>query len=136
MYNYDYFDSVSTSSSINQYGTWSIVALIIAIIGGIVLYFTVFSEKNKSKYNGFMAKLYNFVKFKELIITGLLRVLYLIIALYITLSSFALIGQSFLAFIIMLVVGNLILRIVFEYLLVLLGIYENTHEIAVNTKKK
>ncbi len=136
MYNYDYFDSVSTSSSINQLGTWSIVALIIAIIGGIVLYFTVFSEKNKSKYNGFMAKLYNFVKFKELIITGLLRVLYLIIALYITLSSFALIGQSFLAFIIMLVVGNLILRIVFEYLLVLLGIYENTHEIAVNTKKK
>lgn len=136
MYNYDYFDSVSTSSSVNQLGTWSIVALIIAIIGGIVLYFTVFSEKNKSKYNGFMAKLYNFVKFKELIITGLLRVLYLIIALYITLSSFALIGQSFLAFIIMLVVGNLILRIVFEYLLVLLGIYENTHEIAVNTKKK
>ncbi len=136
MYNYDYFDSVSTSSSINQLGTWSIVALIIAIIGGIVLYFTVFSEKNKSKYNGFMAKLYNFVKFKELIITGLLRVLYLIIALYITLSSFALIGQSFLAFIIMLVVGNIILRIVFEYLLVLLGIYENTHEIAVNTKKK
>ena len=136
MYNYDYFDSVSTSSSVNQLGTWSIVALIIAIIGGIALYFTVFSEKNKSKYNGFMAKLYNFVKFKELIITGLLRVLYLIIALYITLSSFALIGQSFLAFIIMLVVGNLILRIVFEYLLVLLGIYENTHEIAVNTKKK
>ena len=44
---------------------WILIALIVAIIGGICLYFTVFSDKNKGKYTGFMGWLYDFVKFKK-----------------------------------------------------------------------
>ena len=54
---------------------WSIIALVIAIIGGICLYFTVFSDKNKEKYTGFMAKFYDFVKFKKMFITSFLKAL-------------------------------------------------------------
>ncbi len=113
---------------------WSVIALIIAIIGGICLYFTVFSDKNKDKYTGFMAKFYDFVKFKKMFITSFLKALYIVLAIYITLLSFGLISTSFLAFLMTLIVGNITLRVIFEFSLVILGIYENTNEIAKNTK--
>lgn len=114
---------------------WSVIALIIAIIGGICLYFTVFSDKNKDKYTGFMAKFYDFVKFKKMFITSFLKALYIVLAIYITLISFGLISTSFLAFLMTLIVGNIVLRVIFEFSLVMLGIYENTSEIAKNTRK-
>ena len=82
-----------------------------------------------------MAKLYDFVKFKKMFITSFLKVLYINLTIYITLASFGLIGTSFLAFILTLVLGNIIVRVIFEFSLIMLGIYENTTEIAKNTKK-
>ena len=82
-----------------------------------------------------MAKLYDFVKFKKMFITSFLKVLYIILTIYITLASFGLIGTSFLAFILTLILGNIIVRVIFEYSLIMLGIYENTTEIAKNTRK-
>lgn len=66
----------------------------------------------------------------------LLKITYLMVALYITLSSFALIGSSFLGFLITLIVGNIVARVVYEFSLVLLVICRNTTEIAKNTSKK
>ena len=60
---------------------------------------------------------------------SILKVTYLILAIYITLQSFGLIGTSFLLFILMLVLGNIILRIVYEMSLILLTICKNTTEI-------
>lgn len=82
-----------------------------------------------------MAKFYDFVKFKKMFITSFLKALYIILAIYITLSSFGLISTSFLAFLMTLIVGNIVLRVIFEFSLVMLGIYENTSEIAKNTRK-
>ena len=135
MYEYDYMIGSSKPSLFNGLGVWGIIALVTAIIGGICLYFTVFSDKNKGAYKGFMAKLYDFVKFKKMFITSFLKVLYIILTIYITLASFGLIGTSFLAFILTLVLGNIIVRVIFEFSLIMLGIYENTTEIAKNTRK-
>ena len=82
-----------------------------------------------------MAKFYDFVKFKKMFITSFLKALYIILAIYITLSSVGLISTSFLAFLMTLIVGNIVLRVIFEFSLVMLGIYENTSEIAKNTRK-
>ena len=112
---------------------WILIALIVAIIGGICLYFTVFSDKNKGKYTGFMGWLYDFVKFKKMYITTILKVVYLISAIFITLASFACI-KSPLAFFCILIIGNLVLRISYEFSLVLLSIHENVVEI--NEKNK
>ena len=137
MYDYEYMlDTPTTTSNLASVGIWSIIAIVIAIIGGICLYFTVFSDKNKGKYNGFMAKLYEFVKFRKMFVTTILKVAYLIFAIYITLLSFGFIGTSFLAFILTLVLGNIGLRLTFEFSLVILGIYENTTEIVKNTQNK
>lgn len=59
----------------------------------------------------------------------ILKVSYLILAIYITLTSFELIGTSFMAFVLTLVFGNIILRVIYELSLVLLTICRNTTEI-------
>ena len=124
----------SYGSSANSAMIWMIISLVLAIIGGICLYFTVFSKANENKFTGFMKWLYDFVTFKKMMLESLLRVLYIIIAIYITLSSFALISTSFVGFLGMLILGNLVARITFEFSLVLLTICKNTTEI--NSKMK
>ncbi len=114
---------------------WTIVSAILALIGGIVLYFTVFANKNEEKYKGFMAWLYDFIKFKKLYITTVLKISYLVGAIFLTLFSFALISVSFLSFLLTLTLGNLLLRMVYEFSLVLLSIHENVAEINKKIKK-
>jgi len=128
LYSYGYNSSPSGAM------VWMIISVVLAIIGGICLYFTVFSKANENKFTGFMKWLYDFVTFKKMMLESLLRVLYIIVAIYITLSSFALISSSFVGFLAMLVFGNLIARITFEFSLVLLTICKNTTEI--NSKMK
>lgn len=113
---------------------WMIIAAVLAVIGGIALYFTVFSKANENKFKGFMKWLYDFVTFKKMMIETILRVLYIIVAIYITLSSFALISTSFISFLLTITLGNIIARITFEFSLVLLTICKNTTEI--NSKMK
>ncbi len=125
----------SASSSMSEVGIWMIISLVVAIIGGICLYFTVFSNTNEKKYTGFMAKLYDFIKFKKMYITEVLKISYLVFAIYITLSSFSLISTSFILFVMTLFIGNLILRVIYEFSLVLLSIHENISEINKKIKK-
>ena len=115
---------------------WTIVSIVAALVGGIVLYFTVFGNKNEGKYKGFMAWLYDFVKFKKLYITTIIKVTYLVGAIFLTLYSFTLIGtSSFVAFLLVLLLGNLLLRVTYEFSLVLLSIHENIVEMNQKLKK-
>ncbi len=122
-------------SSLESAGMWTIISFVIAIVAGICLYFTVFADKNENSYKGFMAKLYEFVKFKKMYITTILKVSYLVFAIFTTLSSFSFISSSFVLFLVVLIGGNLILRIVYEFSLVLLSIHENVSEINKKIKK-
>lgn len=124
---YDY--GITNPVGFNESSIWIIISLVVAIIGGICLYFTVFSDKNERKYQGFMSKLYDYVKFKKMYITVILKVSYLVFAIYLTLVSFTAISTSFLAFLLILIFGNLILRLIYEFSLVLLSIQENVSEI-------
>lgn len=110
-------------------GIWTIVSVILAIIGGIVLYFTFLSKKNEGKFTGFLGWLYDFLTFKKMMIENVLKIRYIIVALFVTLSSFGLISISFLAFLLTLVIGNVLTRVIYELLLVKLVICKNTTEI-------
>ena len=110
-------------------GVWMIVSVILAIIGGIVLYFVVFTKQNEHKFTGTMAWIYDFFTFKKMLLETLLKILYMIVAIYITLSSFSLISISFIGFLLQLTLGNLLARIGFEFSLLLLTICKNTTEI-------
>ena len=113
-----------------------ILSIILAVVGGILIYFLFLSKKNEGKFTGFLGWLYDFLSFKKMFLEALLKITYLIVAIYITLYSFVLIGDSFLGFLLTLVLGNVIARVVYEFSLVLLVICRNTTDIAKNTSKK
>ena len=115
---------------------WVILSIILAVVGGILIYFLFLSKKNEGKFTGFLGWLYDFLSFKKMFLEALLKITYLIVAIYITLYSFVLIGDSFLGFLLTLVLGNVIARVVYEFSLVLLVICRNTTDIAKNTSKK
>lgn len=107
---------------------WSIVAGVLAVIGGITLYFTFLSKRNDGKFKGFLGWLREFLSFKKMFIEHLLRITYVILALYVTLSSFAVIS-NFLFFLVYLIVGNITVRLIYEFSLILLIVCRNTTEI-------
>ena len=127
---------LSSSSSVADASVWMIVSIILAIVGGILIYFLFLSKKNEGKFNGFVGWLYDFLSFKKMFMEALLKITYLIVALYITLSSFALIGTSFIGFLAMLIIGNVVARLVYEFSLLLLVICRNTTEINKKLSKK
>ena len=73
MYDYGYLGETSRTSSLAGSLVQTIIAVVLAVIGGIALYFTVFSKNNEKKYTGFMAKLYEWFQFKYFVIDDLFR---------------------------------------------------------------
>jgi len=129
-YSFDMYDTIDKGFSQTESSlTWMAIALLLAIIGGILIYFLFLKKENENKYTGFVKYLYEFLSFKKMWLETILKVSYLILAIYITLTSFELIGTSFMAFVLTLVFGNIILRVIYELSLVLLTICRNTTEI-------
>lgn len=114
---------------------WSVLAVVLAIIGGILVYFLFLNNKKDMKLNGFLKNLKDFLEFKTLILETILKVLYLITTIYIILYSFSLISTSFILFLLVLILGPVIIRIIFESSLMFIMIWKNTTEINKNTKK-
>mgnify|MGYP001856383113 CR=1 FL=1 len=125
---------LKTTSSLADISVWLIISIVLAIVGGILVYFLFLNKKNEGKFKGFVGWLYDFLSFKKMFMEALLKITYLIVAIYITLSSFAIIGSSFLGFLVYLLVGNLIARLVYEFSLILLVICRNTTEISKSLK--
>lgn len=131
-----YARNASSMNSFESSAVWIIISMVLAVVGGIVLYFTFLKKDNEGKYTGFLGWMYDFLTFKKLTIESVLKILYLICALFITLSSFAMISVSFLTFLVYFVVGNLVARISYELILVRLIICRNTTEINKKLDKK
>jgi hypothetical protein len=126
MYSDFYTPTTVSTSSVDS--TWLIISAVLAIVGGIAAYVLFVSQKNK-KYTGFVAWLHEFLNFKKYFIEVIIKVMYLITAIYITLGSFSFIGTSVATFFLMLIVGNIVARIGYEMVLMLLTIVNNTTEI-------
>ena len=92
MYSSSYYKSSASSlNSLANAGVWVIISLVLAVVGGILIYFLFLNKKNEGKFQGFVAWLYDFLSFKKMFLETLLKVTYLVVALFIKLSSFALI---------------------------------------------
>jgi len=124
----------NTTPSFSISEVWVIVSVLLAVIGGIVLYNTYFSKSNEDKFTGIKKVLYDFVNFKFTIIEPIFKVLYLIVAIALTLSSLSLITTNFFKFIAVIVFGNIVVRLAFELLLLTLKLMKDVSEI--NKKMK
>lgn len=145
---YQLLNSLSSSSSDATYtsmagsGIWTVIALILAIIGGILVYFLFVKSKTNPK--GKFAKwLKDFLSFKIMWIEPILKVVYYICTIFVILYSFSLLGMvsymgglAFLAFLICLVLGPVLIRIGYEMTMMFIMIWRNTKDIADNTEKK
>lgn len=132
MYNNNFY-SPSVTPSYTGSMVWTIISVILAIIGGILVYILFLTKENKTK-NKFLIWLKDFLNFKKLLLETLLKTTYVILAIYITLSSFNMISTSFVLFLLYLILGNVLLRIIYEGSLMLLMIWKNTTEINKKTK--
>ncbi len=112
---------------------WSIVSLILAIIGAIIAYF-LFVKPEKKYPNKFVNWLRSFLNFNEMLIEPILKITYIFVTVYVVLTSFSLISYSFLSFLEYLVLGVLMVRVSYEAIMILISIWKNTKEI--NKKMK
>ena len=125
---YNGFSSTPTPTLSTGSMVWTIVSFILALVGCFVVYF-VFVAKKENPKQKFLAWMKSFLSFDKMLIETILKVAYIFVALFITLSSFGLISTSFVAFLLMLVLGNLFARIIFEAGLMKVMIWKNTTEI-------
>ena len=119
-------------------GIWSIVALVLAVVGGILVHFLFVKAKEEPK-NKYAKWLKDFLAFKTMWIESIIKILYYIATIFIILFSFSFIslgGFGFLMFICMLVLGPVGVRIAYEAIIMFIMIWRNTKDIAENTSKK
>ena len=131
MYSYGNLGALEIASAGSD--VWSIVALVLAIIGAVLGYF-MFVKPEKKYPQKFVNWLRSFLNFNEMLIEPILKVTYIFLALFITLTSFNFISFSFVYFLLYLVVGNLVVRVIYEASMIMVGIWKNTKEI--NKKMK
>lgn len=131
MYDYDYIGGSSNNigSAVAGSVIWGIIAAVLAVVGGILVYF-LFIKKDNKGLNKKLVTLKELLDFRIMIIEPILKVLYLIGTIYIILFSFSFIGQSFLLFLTVLILGPITIRLVYEGFLIMIMIWKNTKEIA------
>lgn len=133
--NYNDLDSLlNYGSQVNDAYNWTIVALVLSIVGGILAY-VLFVKKDVKIENKFLIWFKSFLDFKEMLIETILKVSYIVLAIFITLLAFKLISVSFMGFLVSLVFGNLMLRLIYEASLMFVMIWRNTSEINNKMKK-
>ena len=104
---------------------WLIVSFVIALIGCFVVYFLFVRKEDKPKDKK-LSWLKSFLSFDTMLIEPMLKVGYLFLAIFITLGSLSFIENSFFGFLLFLVFGNLLARIVYEAALMKVMIWKNT----------
>lgn len=129
------YGSGLTVSNTASASVWSIIAAVLAVVGGILVVTLFLKKGNKSKLKGFWKWLYDFLNFDVLTLDIILRAFYSAVSIYIVLTSFEMIGTSFVLFLVYLIGGLLLVRLIFEMLLMIIKICRNTTEINDKLKK-
>ena len=133
----DYYDLLNQADRVQSQAQgvviWTIVSIILAIVGGILVYFLF--VKNKEKLSSKLETLREILDFKKMFIEPLMKILYYICTIYVILGSFSLVSISFVAFLLQLILGPVVIRLIYEGILIGIEIWKNTSEIAKNTKK-
>lgn len=141
MYDYVNIANETTKTAAKVAGTlvWTVIAIILAIAAGIMVYFMFVKSDKPVSEN--LQKIRDLLDFKTMLIEPILKIVYIILTIFIVLFSFGLISTSFILFLIVLIFGPLTLRITYELMMINIMIWKNTKEIngslnSKNTKKE
>ena len=133
----DFGSSFSSGPKLFDFLIGNAIICLLGIIAGLVIFFVFMAKKNEGKFTGFLGWLYDFLHFKVLLVEGLLKALYAIAVSALLLTSLynflfvegGSIGMKFLIFIATLVLGNVAIRLLYEFLLFIVLICKNTSDI-------
>lgn len=136
MQDYDYLlgETTNTVNKVSGTAVWTVIAFIIAIAAGIMIYF-MFVKDNKPVSEK-LQKLKDLLDFKTMLIEPILKIVYIIATVFIILFSFGLISLNFVSFLMVLILGPIAIRIVYELMMINIMIWKNTKEINDNIKAK
>lgn len=116
---------------------WMIIAAILAFIGGLLVHFLFVKGKTEPK-GKFLIALKRFLDFKEMWLESILKVIYYIATIYCVLMSFSYLALGplgILLFLMAVVLGPVMIRILFETGMMFIMIWRNTRDIADNTRR-
>jgi hypothetical protein len=141
-YNYDSlystpsYTSYGSAGNVEVVGIWVVIAAILAVVGGILIYALFLNKKNGTKVKGAAKWLYEFLQFDKLTVEAFLKLTYVIAAIFITLASFSYLGSAaWWLFFVQIIFGNIALRICYELTLLVVLLWRNTEEIKKSLKK-
>ena len=134
--------SPSLDTTVSGLGVWALIAIILAIVGGVLVYFLFVKSKTEPK--GKFAKwLKDFLAFKIMWLEPILKVVYYIATIFVILYSFSFLGMvglmggvAIIMFFATLILGPIFVRIMYEATMMFIMIWRNTRDIAENTTKK
>ncbi|WP_251353256.1 hypothetical protein [Hominisplanchenecus murintestinalis] len=113
-----------------------VLGLVFGVLGAFVIFFVFMSRKNEKRFTGRLARMYDFLNFRLCIIEDVLKFCYVLaaclctgIGLFMSLSVVELTRG-----LVLLVGGNLAVRIVFEFIMILLRACRNLGELGKNTE--
>ena len=138
---YDYgYDMLGSASSAPSMGigaiVWIIISLIAALVGCFLVYFMFVKKEGKEK-NKFLTWLKDFLRFDNMLIETILKIAYIFAAIFLTLFAFTFFALGFAGFLMWLLTitfGNLLLRVIYEGMIIKVMIWKNTTEIKKNMK--
>ena len=136
MQDYDYLlgETTNTVNKVAGTAVWTVIAFIIAIAAGIMIYFML--VKDNKPVSEKLQKLKDLLDFKTMLIEPILKIVYIIATVFIILFSFGLISLNFVSFLMVLILGPIAIRIVYELMMINIMIWKNTKEINDNIKAK
>lgn len=117
-------------SGFGVYTTSALICLIVgvlAVILGVVLFFTVLQRKNEGKFTGTKGKLYNFLNVNKFYTEDIIRLFYVITVCVVTLVGLTkIVLGGFFSGLFLIVLGNIITRVSYECLLMFFVLVRKT----------
>lgn len=117
-------------SGFGVYTTSALICLIVgvlAVILGVVLFFTVLQRKNEGKFTGVKGKLYDFLNVNKFYTEDIIRLFYVITVCVVTLVGLTkIVLGGFFSGLFLIVLGNIITRVSYECLLMFFVLVRKT----------
>lgn len=112
------------------------IAVIISLVGALAVQIVFLAQKNEGKFTGFVGWVYEFLHFRKMLLETILRLAYIFSAIFLVVGGFVSlfvsrgnIFQNILAFLLVATVGNVILRLVYELLMMGIVLCRNVADI-------
>ena len=137
---YDFYYSIPTAAPNVTTGgggtatsSWMLANIImISVLGGLLLYFLFVAKKNT--FSGFLAKVHDFFAFRMFFIEAIMKILYIISVIFVTLIALVLIPEGgIMEGLACFLFGNLALRVGYELMMMFFNLVHDTAEIRKNT---